>query len=58
MVMYTAAMTTEEEGVLARLDWAHEGAEISKAIRKLRAEGPFVPPHTGAFGGCATHTAV
>jgi hypothetical protein len=39
-------LTTEEQAILERLDWAHEGIEISKAIRKLRA-GRFIPPHTG-----------
>lgn len=38
-------LTTDEQGVLDRLDWAHEGIEISKVIRKLR-KARFIPPHT------------
>ena len=43
-----APMPTDDD-VLALLDWSHEGVAISKAIRKRRAEGPFVPPHTARF---------
>lgn len=40
-------LNAHERGtVLDRLDWSHEGPELSRAIRKARKDGPFVPPHT------------